>query len=123
MKDFDAYRVAGWLDEDGLLKRLEVGFQVVAARAQAAGAAASVVAAAVFSVPAHSSEVAWPQDPQSQASALAAELPEARIRRLDEEMGDSIGRFMSADYSDLDPALVQAAKSFLQIVRLPNSLK
>lgn len=123
MHDFELFRVAGWIDDDGLLKRFDVIASEFAAGLKAAAIAAAACAATVLSVHAHASNVAWPPNIEAQQDALLRQPAEVRVARLDAAMSNSIARFMSSDQSDLDSRLVQAAADLLRTVKFPTQAK
>lgn len=120
MNQFELFRVAGWLDDDGLLKRFEVVANEVLAGVKATAGVAVLSAATLVSMPAAASGVAWSPSPEAQRVALAKESAVDRLARLDAAMADNNSRFMSLDQSDLDPRLIDAAADFLKVVHLPN---
>ena len=119
MREFDLFRVSGWLDEDGLQRRFEVAVEKIMTTFKAAAGASAICAGALITVSAHSTEVAWPWNQAAQQEALQRELPQARVERLDAAMAHSINRFMSIDQSDLDPLLVDAAADLLTVLQMP----
>jgi hypothetical protein len=114
------YRVSGWLDEDGLIKKLESVVKEVLADIKSVAAVATLGAATVVSMPASAGAVAWMPNVGAQTAALQSESAQDRVARLDAAMEHHIARFMSPDQSDLDPRLVAAAADFLRVVRLPG---
>lgn len=116
MNQFELFRVADWIDEDGLLKRFEVVAREVIAGVKGAAGAAFLGAATFVSIPAAASGVAWTPSPEAQRLALANESAVDRVARLDEAMAENIAKFMSLDYSDIDPAVLAAAADFLKVV-------
>lgn len=128
MIEFDMFRVSGWLDEDGLLKKFLIVVSDVVAGVKHASKMASnplvvgafFAAAGIAPIQANANGVAWPPSMKAQQEALAQESAEARIIRLDATMADSIDRFMSLDQSDLDPRLTVAAEEFLNSVSHPR---
>lgn len=131
MIQFEMFRVSGWLDEDGLLKRLEVATKDVIAGVKNAGSGAKalvavgafVAAAGIAPTQANASGVAWPPYLKAQEAALDQESAEARVARLDAAMADSISRLRSVDQSDLDPRVVAAAAEFLATMSLPRPVQ
>lgn len=128
MIEFDRFRVSGWLDEDGLLKKFSVVVSDVVAGVKRVGKTASKLvavgafcaAAGITPVQASANGVAWPPSFKAQEEALAGESADARIMRLDATMAESIDRFMSLDQSDLDPRLIAATDEFLKSVNHPR---